>query len=138
MKYILIILKVIGREILWGILIGTSILIVSWYYGYKDIVQLTNILFISACSLLFFGRLLFRPKGLSFIPILLIRGFSQTKHEIISAEVEPSNDETLVGLSEEEQRKYLLLDEFIVLTRFYGIGTTVVFYAVVFYFVFNN
>ena len=138
MKYSLIILKAIGHEILWGMLIGTCILIVSWFYGYKDILQLTNILFISAGILLFFGPAFFSPKGLGFLPIWLVRGLRESKHEIISGKVEPSSDETLVWLSEEEQKTHLSLESFIVLINFFGIGTTLIFYSLVLYFIFGR
>ena len=128
MRYVLAILKEIGVQISFGIVIGTSTLISSWYFGYKQVVQLSNILFIGSAMLLFFGPIIFRPKGIGFGPA---RGSPSIKFE-------PPDDESLVGLPEEEQKKYLSLDFYIVLIRCYGIGATMLFYSVIFYYLFRR
>ena len=130
MKYFLIILREISIQLFWGFMLGTIILIIGWLLGYKEITQLSGILFKVAAVMLLLGPIVFRPKGLSYPSHLRSSG----RFLVPSAIAEPPDDTTLLGLSDEEQKKHLSMEGFVVLIKLFGIGITMFFYSIIFHF----
>ncbi len=128
-------IRTISIQIFWGFVIGTAILVASWLSGYRDVAQLSNILFISAFILLFFGSSWFRPEGIDLEPKYSMRSMSFDRPKLNTRLIESATDEVLIGLSKEEQSLSPSLKGFLILTKQFGIGLAMFFYSIIFHWI---
>lgn len=141
MKFIAIFLKHASLQFLWGTLIS---LIILGIWGSSSVTQVSDVLCVSAGIFLFFiGPIFLIPKEVGFNSQFQkhtrIESLVRLDGEHIRVDFEPTNNDTsLLGLSEKEQKKYLILDRFIVFVKVFGISLTLFFYAIFIYQIFGN
>lgn len=123
MKYLIPVVKQIFIQFTLGTIIEVVII---WVIRPDTLVEVSDTLFICASAFLFLGPIFLKPKELGIPMQVAEDGQVAPPVEFESTDL----DETLIGLSEEEQKRYLLADRFIVFIRTFGIGITLFFYSI--------
>lgn len=131
MKYLIPVVKQIFIQFALGTTIGVVII---WVISPDTLVEVSNTLFICASAFFILGPLFLKPKELGIPMQIEENGQIAPPVKFESMDV----DESLIGLSEEEQKRYLLADRFIVFIKIFGIGITLLFYSIFLYQIFGN